>query len=308
MPVPIDLRLLEEKAKVCYIDEWLDFLGWRDQHRAWRSPNGQEGGLHQTVKEVLGRDGQGADVDSQRKITNSRRSAPPIGQGVTGGCCAGGYSDPLSRPSTSSSDDRELLCADVADPLLREGRIHPFVQSRHQDDKVWKADLECCMAAPRRFAGEESKTRELLLAAAEKLMLDEGYAAVSTRNVAAKAGVKSPLIYYYFKTVDDLLVAVHRRRADRNEERLRAMLRKSDQPLWVIWKHECNRTGNATAREFGALAMHRQAIRNEMARAGADSERFSLNRYPRPLRATSLMARYRLQDYSSLCPLYLELC
>ena len=104
------------------------------------------------------------------------------------------------------------------------------------------------MPRSRRFNGEDSSTRELLLDATEQLMLDEGYAAVSTRSVAAKAGVKSPLIYYYFQTLDELLIAVHRRRADKSKERLVGTLRDSDQPSWVIWEHDCNRTGNAITR------------------------------------------------------------
>ena len=38
-------------------------------------------------------------------------------------------------------------------------------------------------------------------------MIDEGYAAVSTRRVAAKAGLTPPLVHYYFPTTDDLLLA-----------------------------------------------------------------------------------------------------
>ena len=72
-------------------------------------------------------------------------------------------------------------------------------------------------AAPtRRIGAEDSKTRAQLLDAAERLLLEEGYAAVTSRRVAAKAGLKPQLVHYYFRTMDDLFVAVFRRRADEN--------------------------------------------------------------------------------------------
>ena len=44
------------------------------------------------------------------------------------------------------------------------------------------------MAATRRVGTLTSKTRALLLDVTEQLMLDEGYAAVSSRSVAASRG------------------------------------------------------------------------------------------------------------------------
>ena len=46
------------------------------------------------------------------------------------------------------------------------------------------------MASPRRIGAQDSKTRALLLEAAERLMLEEGYPAVTSRRVASKAGLK----------------------------------------------------------------------------------------------------------------------
>ena len=65
------------------------------------------------------------------------------------------------------------------------------------------------MTATRRIGAEDSSTRAALLDAAQQLMLDEGYAAVTSRRVAAQAGLKPQLVHYYFRTMDDLfLVAV----------------------------------------------------------------------------------------------------
>jgi AcrR family transcriptional regulator len=75
------------------------------------------------------------------------------------------------------------------------------------------------MAAPRRTGTEGSKTRFLLLDTTERLILDEGYAAVTSRRVANEAGVTPPLVHYYFPTLDDLFLAVFRRRAEEQLER-----------------------------------------------------------------------------------------
>jgi AcrR family transcriptional regulator len=42
---------------------------------------------------------------------------------------------------------------------------------------------------PRRIGAKDSKTRAQLLDAAERLLLEEGYAAVTSRRLAASAGL-----------------------------------------------------------------------------------------------------------------------
>ena len=61
--------------------------------------------------------------------------------------------------------------------------------------------------APRRIGALTSKTRSSLLNAAESLMRESGYAAVTSRRLAAKAGLKPQLVHYYFRTMDDLFLA-----------------------------------------------------------------------------------------------------
>ena len=50
------------------------------------------------------------------------------------------------------------------------------------------------MASGRRIGAEDSKTRAVLLDATEQLMLEEGYAAVSSRRVARTAGLNAGLV------------------------------------------------------------------------------------------------------------------
>lgn len=69
-----------------------------------------------------------------------------------------------------------------------------------------------------------SETRELLLAAAERLFAERGFAATSVRMIAAEAGVNWSLVGYYFRGKDGLLAEVYRRHCTvLNEERLRLL-------------------------------------------------------------------------------------
>ena len=70
------------------------------------------------------------------------------------------------------------------------------------------------MDSARRMGAKDSLTRTKLLDAAERLMLEEGYAAVTSRRVGRKAGISSQLVHYYFRTMDDLFLEVFRRRAE----------------------------------------------------------------------------------------------
>jgi AcrR family transcriptional regulator len=118
------------------------------------------------------------------------------------------------------------------------------------------------MAAPRRIGAETSKTRAVLLDRAEELMLEDGYAAVTYRVLAARAGVTGGLVQYYFPTLDELFVALLERRAERNLDRLRAALEsRPDEPLRVAWEFSTDETGAALLLEFMALANHRKSIR-----------------------------------------------
>jgi TetR/AcrR family transcriptional regulator len=120
-------------------------------------------------------------------------------------------------------------------------------------------------ASPRRIGSEGSKTRAQLLDAAEFLLIEEGYAAVTSRRVAARAGLKPQLVHYYFRTMDDLFLAVFRRRADENVERAERAIAE-DGSLRVLWQLNADPRGARFNIEFVALANHRKAIRTEIAR------------------------------------------
>ncbi len=74
------------------------------------------------------------------------------------------------------------------------------------------------MTSARRIGAPDAKNRAVLLDAAEQLMLEEGYAAVTSRRVAERAALKPQLVHYYFRTMDELFLAAFRRRAEQGLE------------------------------------------------------------------------------------------
>lgn len=117
---------------------------------------------------------------------------------------------------------------------------------------------------PRRIGATGSKTRTKLLDAAEQLLLDEGYAAVTSRRVGAHAGLKPQLVHYYFRTMDDLFLEVFRRRADASLEHFERSV-AADPSLRSLWNLNADPRGAAFMTEFVALANHRKSIRAEIA-------------------------------------------
>ena len=104
----------------------------------------------------------------------------------------------------------------------------------------------------------------MLVAATSQVMLEEGYAAATSRRVAAKAGVKPALVHYYFPTMDELYLAVFRRGAAIYLERQQEAL-ASDRPLHAFWDTLIEPKDTRLLLEFMGLANHRKEIRAEIA-------------------------------------------
>src|SRR5690349_4596291 len=119
------------------------------------------------------------------------------------------------------------------------------------------------MASARRIGAPDAKNRGVLLDAAEQLLLEEGYAAVTSRRLAERAGLKPQLVHYYFRTMEDLFLEVFRRRA---EEGLRVLATAlaSPQPLWALWRFSTQPEATRLTMEFMGLANHRKALRAEI--------------------------------------------
>src|SRR5262249_16119783 len=85
----------------------------------------------------------------------------------------------------------------------------------------------------------EQDTRLRILAAAKGVLLDVGYAKLSTRGIAEAAGVPLSQIHYHFRSKQNLMLAVldmeNRTRLARQAE-----MYEADKPLWEQWLQACD--------------------------------------------------------------------
>jgi AcrR family transcriptional regulator len=85
-------------------------------------------------------------------------------------------------------------------------------------------------ATPARSAAEEA-----LLDAAERLLVDVGYARITTRRLAEQAGVNHGLVHYYFGSNENLLVRALERFTERLIVRQRELY-AADVPFVEKWR------------------------------------------------------------------------
>jgi AcrR family transcriptional regulator len=76
---------------------------------------------------------------------------------------------------------------------------------------------------------------DALLGAAEELLVEVGYAGMTTRNLAERAGVNHGLVHYYFGSMEELLLRVVERFTDALIERQREMY-AADTPFIEKWR------------------------------------------------------------------------
>ena len=120
------------------------------------------------------------------------------------------------------------------------------------------------MISDRRRGVENSAKRAALIDAAEQLIREEGYPAVTARNLADKVNLSRQIVHYYFHTMDDVFIAVIRQ----NAEKLRANLEdvaKSDEPLRALQVLNRDSDQAMLTIELNALANRRPAVRAEVA-------------------------------------------
>ncbi|NKY57524.1 TetR/AcrR family transcriptional regulator [Nocardia flavorosea] len=121
------------------------------------------------------------------------------------------------------------------------------------------------MSAPRRLGAPDAKNRTVLMDAAEQLMLEQGWATVTSRRIAEHAGLKPQLVHYYFRSMDELFLELFRRRADQGLEALAQVL-KSERPLHALWEFSTDATAARFTMEFVGLANQKPAVRAEVVR------------------------------------------
>jgi AcrR family transcriptional regulator len=114
--------------------------------------------------------------------------------------------------------------------------------------------------------------RQRLLDATEHIMVREGYGAVTSRRVEGEAGLK---VHYHFGTLDELLVAVVRRRGEEATVELTRAL-TAERPLTEWWRVAADRRGNTLLVELTAAANHRPAVQAELAAFARTTRRMQI--------------------------------
>src|SRR4051812_21139562 len=123
---------------------------------------------------------------------------------------------------------------------------------------------------PGRAAAEES-----LLDAAERLLVEAGYAAITTRRLAEEAGVNHGLVHYYFGSNENLLVHALERFTERLIGRQRDLY-ATDVPFVDKWRTGMSYlVGQDLAYEkvwleLQALAWNHPDLRQRLARVNAE--------------------------------------
>jgi AcrR family transcriptional regulator len=116
---------------------------------------------------------------------------------------------------------------------------------------------------------------DALLDAAERLLVDIGYAGITTRRLAEEAGVNHGLVHYYFGSNENLLVNALERFTERLITRQRDLYAK-DVPFIEKWRTAMHYLVSEDATyekiwlELQALAWNNSELRERLARVNAE--------------------------------------
>lgn len=124
----------------------------------------------------------------------------------------------------------------------------------------------------RRMGPAGSENWHAMLDATEATLQEEGYGALTSRRIAERVGVKQRLVYYYFQTMDELIVETFRRMSTRELERMRQTL-DTDMPLRRLWDVSIHTTDARVVTEFMALAHRSEGLRKEVVHFIEESRR-----------------------------------
>jgi AcrR family transcriptional regulator len=128
------------------------------------------------------------------------------------------------------------------------------------------------MAANRGYNSLDSKSRLRLIEAASELLAEQGYQAISARRIADRAGLKPQLVHYYFRSMEELVVAVYQR-SSASYFRLHDQALSSAHPLRALWALNSSLPEARRMTEYIALGKLYPALRAEMRRTGDNYRR-----------------------------------
>ena len=146
------------------------------------------------------------------------------------------------------------------------------------------------MKRTRRLGLQSAPSRALLVTAADDLLIEEGAHAISARRVAERAGLKPQLVHYYFRTMDDLLIAVFRGAQAGYLSRHNGAL-ATRQPLNALWKLNNDPRGTRRMMEFIVMAGRREAVRKVIMESAAQFRKLQINAISRVLKERGIDRR-----------------
>jgi AcrR family transcriptional regulator len=123
------------------------------------------------------------------------------------------------------------------------------------------------MVANRGYNSTSTQSRRDLITAAAELLEHEGAHAISARRVADRAGLKPQLVHYYFRTMEDLLIAVFDAATEQYFGLHDAAIR-SARPLSALWKLNSNVPNVRRNMAFMALGTVHPRLRERMRASG----------------------------------------
>jgi AcrR family transcriptional regulator len=130
------------------------------------------------------------------------------------------------------------------------------------------------MATPTKTSAR-SAAEEALLDAAERLLVDVGYAGITTRRLAEEAGVNHGLVHYYFGSNENLLVRALERFTGRLIDRQKEMY-AAEMPFVEKWRTAMRYlvsedvTYEKVWLELQALAWNHPEVRTRLSRVNAE--------------------------------------
>jgi len=125
--------------------------------------------------------------------------------------------------------------------------------------------------APVGGSDAREQAKALLLDAAERMLVEVGYAGITTRKLAAEAGVNAGLVHYYFGSMEELYVQVLERFTEQLIARQREMYGAPGpfidkwKQAWSFQEEDLDSGYSKILLELQALAWNRPELRDRVA-------------------------------------------
>jgi AcrR family transcriptional regulator len=100
---------------------------------------------------------------------------------------------------------------------------------------------------------------EAFLDAAERLLIEVGYAGITTRRLASEAGLNQGLVHYYFGSLDEVLLQALQRFTARLIERQRSLY-EADVPFIEKWRRAMEYLEQDLAAGYPKIWLELQAL------------------------------------------------